>query len=296
MRLGIDLGGTKISWMLEDGSNVVSHERVPTPQDYEGLCALIKQIVVAADQLLGTRVLVGIGIPGSVSPNTGLIRNANTNYLNDKNLVRDLADLLGRNITIANDANCLALSEAVDGAGAGAHLVFAVILGTGCGGGLAIGGKVWEGHGGVAGEWGHNALTRLDGFEQQTAPCWCGRYFCHELFLSGTGLERTHFRLHGEASSGREIFLRAHQPDAQETIQRYVDQLARGLSSVVNVLDPEVIILGGGLSKQPLLYELLPKAMDHYVFSDGHDVPILPAYHGDDSGVRGALWLTPSCY
>jgi len=291
MRLGIDLGGTKISWMVHDGTKVINHERAPTPKDYQGLCSMIEMIVAKADELVGGHVKCGMGIPGSVSPHTGLIRNANTNYLNGKNLAHDFALMLGRPVALSNDANCLALSEAVDGAGQHARMVFAVILGTGCGGGIAMDGQVWNGHGGLAGEWGHNALSRLDSFELDTPLCWCGRSFCHELFLSGTGLENTHARLHGEVISGREIFEHADEPRPRKTIARYVDQLARGLSSVVNLLDPEIIILGGGLSQQPLLYDLLPKAMTPYVFSDVHEVPIKPAHHGDDSGVRGALWL-----
>ncbi|HNJ09792.1 MAG TPA: ROK family protein [Plasticicumulans sp.] len=297
VRIGIDLGGTKIELLaLDADGRECLRRRVPTPQgDYAATLQAIRALVEAAEQELGGRASVGLGTPGSASPRDGRMRNANSTCLNGRPLARDLEALLDRPLRFANDANCLALSEAVDGAAAGAGLVFAVILGTGVGGGLAAHGRVLNGHNGIAGEWGHNPLPWPAIGEHPGPLCWCGRSGCIETWLSGPGFARTHAREHGlqqlvpaETIVGR---ARAGDPAAATSLARYCERLARALATVVNLLDPEVIVLGGGLSRVDELYARVPALMTPHVFADAVDTPLRPALHGDSSGVRGAAWL-----
>lgn len=269
IRIGIDLGGTKIEVvaLARDGSTRLRH-RVPTPaDDYDGTVAAIAALVTSAERELGERGCVGIGTPGAISARTGRVKNSNSQQLRDRPLREDLARALGREIRMTNDANCLALSEACDGAAAGARVVFAVVLGTGVGGGIAIDRRVHEGPNAIAGEWGHVQLPWRASDEIPGPRCYCGKDACIETFLSGPA--------------------RAREPDPA----RYEDRLARGLAMVVNVLDPDVIVLGGGVSNVDRLYDRVPGIMRDYVFSDTFDTPIVRAKHGDSSGVRGAAML-----
>lgn len=237
---------------------------------------------------------VGFGVPGSISPATGLVRNANSTWLNGRPLRQDLESALARPVRIENDANCLAVSEAVDGAGAGFRTVFAVILGTGCGAGIALDGCAHAGRNGVAGEFGHNPLPWASGPEEAPGPtCWCGRRGCIETFLSGTGLSQRHEATSGRRLGAERIAAEAEEgdPDAQASIAAYVDRLGRSLAAVVNLLDPEIIVLGGGVSNVPALYPGVADRIAGHVFSDRCDTPVAPARHGDSSGVRGAAWL-----
>ena len=299
LRLGIDLGGTKIHAVVLDASGQVCWEaRRPTPRDdYDAtLDALADVVGTARAALGGSPVSVGIGGPGTLTAE-GLLKNANSTWLNGRPLERDLAARLGQPVRYANDANCLALSEATDGAGAGARVVFAVILGTGTGAGIAVDGKVLVGPNGVAGEWGHNPLPWLDPAEDPVFDCYCGRQGCNETLLSGTGLAREHAWRHGGELRGEEIVERAAAGDAacQATLVRHARRLAQGLAAVINLLDPDVIVLGGGLSRLPHLYEQVPAQWGRWVFSGGVADPVrtrlVPAHHGDASGVRGAAWI-----
>ena len=294
-RLGIDLGGTKIEIAaLDAGGAFVLRERVATPQgDYRATLTAIAGLVAAAEARLGVRGLpLGMGIPGSVSPVTGRVRNANSTVLNGQALRDDLQALLRRPVRLENDANCLALSEATDGAGAGSEVVFAVILGTGVGAGIAVRGQVLHGRNGVAGEWGHNPLAR-GASEQTSLRCWCGRDDCVETWLSGPALAADHARTSGEALAVRDIVAAAHagHAGAQASLQRYAGRLARALAQIINVLDPDVIVLGGGMSNVDALYTAVPRLWGPHVFSDRVATRLVPARHGDSSGVRGAAWL-----
>lgn len=293
MRLGIDLGGTKIEIVaLADDSAQLLRRRVPTPRgDYPGTLEAIAGLVREAESELGQQGSVGIGIPGAESRVTGLIKNANSTWLIGKPLKPDLEALLRREIKLANDANCFALSEASDGAAAGAEVVFGVILGTGVGGGIVAHGKLLTGANAIAGEWGHN---RLPGEEPDWPECYCGRRGCVETFLSGPGMKRDHARANGEVLDPDEIAARATAGDAgcEATLRRYEQRLARALAQVINILDPDAIVLGGGLSNLARLYENVPKLWGAEVFSDQVATRLLKNHHGDASGVRGAarLW------
>jgi fructokinase len=297
IRVGVDFGGTKIeAAALDPDGHFVARVRAPNPGAYEAALDAVRNLVARAEDEAGSLAAsVGIGMPGSVSPKTGLIRNANSLYLNGRPFGRDLEQALGRPVRLANDANCLALSEAVDGAAAGAEVVFAAILGTGCGGGLVAGGGLVEGRNRIAGEWGHTPLPWPRADELPAPACWCGKAGCLELYISGRGLEADHARRGGDAAAAEAVVSRARAGDAraEAILDRYVDRLARGLAVIVNIVDPDAIVLGGGMSNVGELYERLPAALGGYVFSDVCDTPVLRAKHGDSSGVRGAAWLWP---
>jgi len=296
-RIGIDLGGTKIEIvaLATDGGERL-RRRIPTPQgDYAATLAAVAGLVRQAEAELGTRARIGIGTPGSLSPWNGLVRNANSTCLNGQPLKQDMEALLGREIRIANDADCFAASEALDGAAAGAKSVFGVILGTGVGGGIVIDGHLLQGANAVAGEWGHIPLPLPDASDLPLPPCYCGRAGCLETYLSGPGLAADHARRHGGQLDAETIARAAAAGDAdcEATLQRYEDRLARGLAMVINLLDPEVIVLGGGLSRLSRLYTHVPERWMRHVFSDGVRTALRPAMHGDASGVRGAAALWP---
>jgi len=292
LRLGIDLGGTKIEIVaLAADSTELLRRRVPTPRDdYPGTLAAIAGMVQQAESELGQRGSLGVGIPGAESRVSGLIKNANSTWLIGRPLRHDLQALLQREVRLANDANCFALSEATDGAAAGAAVVFGVILGTGVGGGIAVQGKVLAGANAIAGEWGHN---RLPGDETEWPACYCGRLGCVETFLSGPGMRRDHVRFGGDSIEPAEIAANAAAGNAacDATLQRYETRLARALAEVINILDPDAIVLGGGLSNIDRLYETVPKLWAARVFSDQVATRLLKSRHGDASGVRGAAWL-----
>jgi fructokinase len=294
-RIGIDLGGTKIEGAAVDVSGSMRvRRRVATPvQNYRATIDAIIALVGSIEQEIGATASVGIGIPGAVSPKTGLIKNANSTWLIGRPLQRDIETALGRPTRLANDANCFALSEATDGAGAGIDTVFGVILGTGVGGGIAIRGQILVGANAIAGEWGHNPLPWPTPDEIPGPPCYCGRSGCIESFLSGPGFAADHFRHCGESLSAPQIARTAESGDPQcrATLARYMDRLARGLASVINLIDPGVIVLGGGLSAISTLYEQVPPLWTRYIFSDRVVTRLLPPIHGDSSGVRGAAWL-----
>ena len=298
MRIGVDLGGTKIEAIALDESGAErARRRVPTPRDdYPGTLEALAALVEGLERDLGGEARVGVGMPGTLSPATGLVKNANSVWLNGRPLDRDLQARLRRPLRFANDANCLALSEATDGAGAGARVVFGVILGTGTGGGIVVDGAVLTGPNAIAGEWGHNPMPWPAAGEWPGPPCYCGRTGCIELFLSGTGLAADYRRATESAVAGAEVARRAAlgEAAAREALTRYEDRLARALASVVNVLDPDVIVLGGGLSNVPSLPEAVARRWGPYVFSDRVDTRLLRARHGDSSGVRGAAWLWPA--
>jgi fructokinase len=295
LRIGIDLGGTKIAGaLLGDGGRPLAEHRMPAPRhDYAATIGAIAHMVHALEQQSGATGSIGIGIPGSVAPGSGLVQNANSTWLNGKPLARDLEAHLGRPVRLANDANCFALSEAVDGAGAGVRSVFGVILGTGCGGGLVFDGRLIDGPRGVGGEWGHNPLPWSTAEEHPGERCWCGRRGCMETWVSGTGLEADHARVAGERLPAEEIAARAGRGEAaaRATLDRHASRLARGLAHVINIFDPDVIVLGGGLSKLAHLYEAVPALAAPYVFADPARVAIRPPVWGDAGGVRGAAWL-----
>ncbi len=302
MRYGIDLGGTKIeiAALAEDGS-LKLRRRVPSPQgDYRATVAALAGLVAGADAELGVKPTVGIGIPGTISPATGLVKNANSVWLIGHPLDRDLGDAIGRPVRIANDADCFVLSEASDGAAAGARSVFGVILGTGVGGGLVYEGRPIFGVNSIAGEWGHNPLPEpqvIDGFDERPGPkCYCGRQGCIETFLSGPSLARDHLKVTGADMKAEQIVAAAKAGDAAATttMARYLDRLGRALGTVVNIFDPEVIVLGGGLSNVDMLYEGLPARLAKFVFSDTIATKVVRNKHGDSSGVRGAAWLWPA--
>ena len=295
IRLGIDLGGTKTEIIaLDERRGELLRRREPTPQgDYDATLALIARLVRETEIEVGKRGSVGIGTPGSPSPTTRLIRNANSVWLNGRALGADLERVLGREVRIANDANCFALSEAVDGAARGAGSVFGVILGTGVGGGIVIDGRVVTGANAIAGEWGHNPLPWPCADELPGPACYCGRFGCIETFLSGPGLSRDHELATGESAAASEIAQQSASEGspAGQTMSRYEHRLARALASVVNVLDPHVIVLGGGVSNIERLYDAVPALWAPHVFSDTVTTRLVRAAHGDSSGVRGAAWL-----
>jgi len=295
IRLGIDMGGTKIEGIaLGRDGNVLAGRRVPTPRgDYPGTLEAIADLVSGLEAEAGASGTIGVGIPGTISPATGLIKNANSRWLIGRPFEQDLAARLGHRVRLANDANCFALSEASDGAGAGAPVVFGVIVGTGTGGGIVAHGRVVTGPNAVAGEWGHNPMPWPLPDEWPGPLCYCGRHGCIESFLSGPGLARDHESYTGERLSSEAIVERAGRSDAaaEATLQRYEERMARALSCVINLLDPDVIVLGGGLSKLNRLYANVPPLLGRWVFTDRVDTKLLPPMHGDASGVRGAAWL-----
>jgi fructokinase len=297
MRIGVDLGGTKIeAAALDAAGHVLLRRRIATPSgDYPATIAAIAGLVTSLEAELGARGSVGIAMPGAISPATGLVKNANSTCLNGQRLDHDLVTALGRPVRLANDADCFALSEAVDGAAAGAATVFGVILGTGVGGGIVVHGRVLTGPNAIAGEWGHNPLPWPTGDEAPGPACYCGRSGCIETFLSGRGLAADHRRATGESDSAEAIIAAVARGDAaaEATLARYEDRLARGLASIVNILDPEIIVLGGGLSGIMRLYESVPRLWRRYVFSDTVATRLVPPRHGASSGVRGAAWLWP---
>lgn len=295
MRLGVDLGGTKIEivGLAADGRELL-RRRIATPQgDYRATLTAIAGLVAEAEAELGQTGSVGIGIPGAESLRSGLIKNANSTCLIGQPLRHDLQTLLRREVRLANDANCFALSEAIDGAGRDAETVFGVILGTGVGGGIVIRRQVLVGANAIAGEWGHNPLPRLAAADQPAPHCYCGHRGCIETYLSGPGLTADHARHTAETRDAASIECRAAAGDAacEATLRRYEDRLGRALAGVINILDPQVIVLGGGLSNMQRLYRHLPACCAPYVFSDAVDTRFLPPVHGDSSGVRGAAWL-----
>lgn len=304
--IGIDLGGTKIEAIaLAWDGHTRAKIRVPTPRhDYDGTIRAICELTRAIESEAGldATARVGLAMPGAICPATGLVQNANSTWLNGQALHADLAAALGRPLRLANDANCFALSEAEDGAGAGARLLFGVILGTGCGGGIVHAGALVDGPRGIGGEWGHNPLPWLQPGEFPGPACWCGRAGCLETWLSGPGLAADHARVTGEDIPAEQIVDRATGPSqvqttqaARATLARHADRLARGLAHVVNLLDPDVIVLGGGLSNLPHLYEELPPRIAPFLFADDRRVNVRPPRHGDASGARGAarLWSQP---
>jgi fructokinase len=294
-RIGIDLGGTKIEIILlgPDGSELV-RERIDTPSGYDATLAGIAALVQAAESRVGVTASVGIGIPGVISPATGLVKNANSIALNGHTFDHDISQALGRQVRVENDANCFALSEASDGAGAGQPVVFGVILGTGVGGGIVVHGNVIQGPHRVTGEWGHNPLPWPQPNELPGRECWCGKRGCMETWVAGPSLARDCDGEGAHDASGIPARAAAGETKAREALARHADRLARGLGQVVNLLDPDVIVLGGGLSNMTHLYTDVPPLLRHYVFSDVIETPILQAKHGDSSGVRGAAWLWPA--
>jgi fructokinase len=299
LRIGIDLGGTKIEGIALDGrGRALARLRVPTPAgDYEATVRTLSDLVLRLEADTGATGTVGVGTPGSPSPHSGLMRNCNSVCLNGRALQTDLERSLGRPVRLANDADCFALSEATDGAGVGARSVFGVILGTGTGGGIVVDGRLLAGPNGVAGEWGHNPLPWARDDERPGAPCYCGKQGCIETFLSGSGLSRAYAAASGREAKAAEVArLAAEAGDAAAVaaLESYADRLARGLASVINVLDPDVIVLGGGLSGVADVYRRVPVIWGRYVFSDVVRTRLSPPTHGDASGVRGAAWLWPA--
>ncbi|MGH9159563.1 MAG: ROK family protein [Vicinamibacteraceae bacterium] len=297
MRIGIDLGGTKIEGIAlgEDGTELL-RERMATPRhDYAATIARLADLVARFEATLGHRASVGVGMPGAISPATGLVKNANSTWLNGQPFAEDVQRALGREVRFANDANCLALSEAADGAAAGSPVVFAIILGTGVGGGLVVHGRVVQGGNAIAGEWGHNALPWPEDDERPGPPCYCGRRGCIETWLSGPGMTHDLERRTGRVLDVPAILAAAGNGDeeAERARRRYEERLARGLASIINLIDPDVIVAGGGLSNIERLYERVPRIWGQWIFSDRTDTRLVRARHGDSSGVRGAAWLWP---
>ncbi len=296
MRIGVDLGGTKIEIVaLDNTGQRCWNRRVATPQgDYRATVAAIVDLVREAEQQTGQANRIGVCIPGTLSPDHGLVKNANSTCLIGQPLDRDLQQLLGRQVTLANDADCFALSEATDGAGQGANTVFGVILGTGVGGGIVHQGQLLSGPNGIAGEWGHNPLPWSDPLRDSALPCYCGKRGCLETYLSGPGLSQQHALLTGLPTAPAEQIIQQldqGEPLAQRVFDQYCDRLARGLASVINLIDPDLIVLGGGLSNIQRLYNEIPRRWGQYVFSDRVNTQLAAAQHGDASGVRGAAWL-----
>jgi fructokinase len=306
-RIGIDLGGTKIEAAAIDPAGAIrARRRIATPPgDYDGTIARIAGLVAALESEIGAPASVGpasvgpasvgIGIPGTIAAETGLVKNANSTWLNRRPLGRDVEAALGRPVRFANDANCFALSEAIDGAAAGCGTVFGVILGTGVGGGIVIGGRLLVGANAIAGEWGHNPLPAPQPDELPGPPCYCGRIGCIETFLSGPGLAADHRRHGARELTGRQIAAgaAAGEPDCAAALDRYAGRLARALAGVINLIDPDAIVLGGGLSALGFLYDEVPRRWGRHILSDTVATRLLPPAHGDSSGVRGAAWLWP---
>jgi fructokinase len=328
MRIGIDFGGTKTEIICLDERNgkEMYRQRVPTARgDYITTVKTLCDLVRNAEQSLKKTGTVGIAIPGTIIPESGLVKNSNSTWTNGQPFQKDIAKALGREVRMENDANCFAVSESVDGAGEGKEIVFGVIIGTGCGGGISVGGRAHRGVNSIGGEWGHNPLpyprvgvrensalfahfeahavaqdtlkdlyfTSLENSEYPGPLCYCGRRGCLETWISGTGFKNDYKRVNGEEVSTHDIIARAKEDDrkARQALDRYVDRLARSLAQVINILDPDAIVLGGGMSNVNALYREVPEAWKKYVFSDTVKTPLLPARHGDSSGVRGAAWL-----
>lgn len=292
IRFGIDFGGTKIEAAALDASGqFVARVRKPNPGNYKDALDVVAELVKDAECMAGaTCARLGLGIPGSISPRSGLIRNANSTYLNGQRFGEDLTQRLARPVRLANDANCLALSEAADGAGAGARVVFAVIIGTGCGGGVVVDGRIIDGHNGFGGEWGHMPLPWPKPEEYPGPECWCGRKGCMEKWVSGPAFSRDAGFPTGQATMDA---IQSGDAAAAAALDRYIDRLSRGLAAICDVIDPDVIVLGGGMSNVDTLYDRLPAAIAPHVFSDVFETPVKKAVHGDSSGVRGAVWLWP---
>jgi fructokinase len=295
VRIGIDLGGTKIEGIaLDDRGAERARVRVATPRgDYRGTLQAIADVVATLEQRIGGRGTVGVGMPGAISPVTGLVKNANSVWLNGTRFDADLAARLGRPVRVANDANCFALSEATDGAAGGATVVFGVIVGTGTGAGIAVGGRVLTGPNAIAGEWGHNPLPWPRSGENPGPSCYCGRSGCIETFLSGPGLARAYRQVTGQHAGAPaiEAAARSGDPQAEQALAVYEERMARSLASVINLLDPDAIVLGGGMSNLARLYTNVPHLWTPFVFSDHVATRLVPPRHGDASGVRGAAWL-----
>jgi len=295
VRIGVDVGGTKIEAIALAGTGeILGRERTATPRhDYQATIEAIARLVTDLESSTGERGSVGVGIPGTISAATGLVKNANSTWLNRTPLADDLPRRLDRPVRFANDANCFALSEATDGAAAGVRVVFGVILGTGTGGGVVVDGRVIDGANGIAGEWGHNPLPWPEVDERPGPSCYCARSGCIETFLSGPAVTRAFHALTGDTLTADQIAARAAAGDAAAAhhLARYVDRCARALASVINILDPDVIVLGGGLSNIDTLYSAVPAQWSRYVFSDVVRTRLVKAEHGDSSGVRGAAWL-----
>jgi fructokinase len=296
MRIGIDLGGSKIEAIAINGSNELLRRRIAAPRgDYAATVAAVRDLVAGIERDLGTKGTVGVGIPGAIPRVTGLVKNANSTWLIGHPFDRDLEHALDRPVRVTNDANCFALSEATDGAARGMQSVFAVILGTGTGGGVVVNGHVLEGRHRIAGEWGHNPLPWPRNGESPGPLCYCGHSGCIETFLSGPGLAATYAALASRCAEALDIATLAESGDAAaiQALEIYEHRLARALASIINVLDPDAIVLGGGLSNIARLYKRVPPLLKAFVFSDSADTPIMAARHGDSSGVRGAAWLWP---
>jgi predicted NBD/HSP70 family sugar kinase len=291
LRIGVDIGGTKIEALaLDAAGREVFRKRMPTPRgDYDATISAVKGLVEQIDSSSGVKGSVGIGIPGALSRATGRVKNANSTWLIGRSLKEDLERALKREIRLENDANCFALSEAVDGAGQGARVVFGVILGTGVGGGIVVDGRVLTGPNAIAGEWGHNPLPLPTDADLPLPPCYCGRFGCIETYLSGPGLARDHQQITGARLTPEEIVSLQG-----ESLKRYEERLARALAAVINLLDPDVIVLGGGMSNAERLYGEVPRLWGQHVFSDRVTTRLARHAHGDSSGVRGAAWLWPS--
>ena len=294
MRFGLDLGGTKMeAVLLDDTDEIVWRERRPTPaEDYQAIIETMAALVEQGAKETAQEMTIGIGMPGSLSPKTGLVRNSNTQCLNGRNIKRDLERTMVREVRLANDANCFALSEATDGAGAGAQSVFGVIIGTGCGGGLVFDGKLVNGANGIGGEWGHNPLASPTADELPGPPCYCGRLGCNEGWISGSGFARDHTAITGEKLTAEQI-IASDSVAAKASFERLCDRIARALGAVINVVDPDAIVLGGGLSNVDALYSNIPKIWSKYIFSDVIETRLVKNKHGPSSGVRGAAWLWP---
>jgi fructokinase len=297
LRLGIDLGGTKIEIIaLERDGRELLRRRIATPdEDYRAILEGVAGLVAQAERELGARGSVGIGTPGSISRATGLLRGSNSVCLNGKPIKADFETALGREVRISNDANCFALSEACDGVAKGADVVFGAILGTGVGGGIVVGGNVLVGPNGIAGEWGHNPLPWPTDGERPGPRCFCGHSGCIETFLSGPGLERDYFSATRQPLSSVDIVAKALGGDAgaEQAMERYEQRLARALAHMINIVDPDTIVLGGGMSNVLRLYDAVPALWSEWVFSDRVDTSLVQNMHGDSSGVRGAAWLWP---
>jgi fructokinase len=297
IQIGIDFGGTKIEAAALDGSGRYLHrQRVANPGEYDAAIAAVKALIEAAEAAVGPAASIGIGTPGSISPRLGTMRNSNSTYLNGRPFREDVERALGREVRMANDANCLALSEAVDGAAAGARIVFAVIVGTGCGGGLVVDGAIVEGANGIAGEWGHVPLPWMSAEEYPGPACWCGQSACLETWISGTGFRADHERRTGERLDGPAIVQAARRGDggAVAALDAYADRLARALAMIANIIDPDCFVLGGGMSNVDELYDRLPALVGRHTFSDQWNARIVQAQWGDSSGVRGAARLWPA--
>ncbi|MGB2151079.1 MAG: ROK family protein [Parvibaculales bacterium] len=294
MRFGLDLGGTKMeAVLLNEAGEIVWRQRRLTPsENYEAIIETIAELVGEADRESTQEISIGIGMPGSLSPKTGLVRNSNTQCLNGRAIQQDLESKLARQVRLANDANCFALSEATDGAGAGAQSVFGVIIGTGCGGGLVFNGELQNGANSIGGEWGHNPLAAPRAEELPGPPCYCGRHGCNEVWISGSGFARDHEAIAGEKLTAEQI-IASDSAAAKASFERLCDRIARALGAVINVVDPDVIVLGGGLSNVDALYTHIPEIWDAYIFSDVIETRLVKNKHGDASGVRGAAWLWP---